>query len=163
MHGKVASIVRVEGRMQFKKEFVAARARWALLTLYQKFEHAVILLLTALIAVVVALAVWNLTLKILSSVLSSGFDPSDYAVFQVLFGMIFTVMIALEFRRSLLVLAERRRSIVQVRTVILIALLAIVRKLLILDSQRRVQSSCSGWLRRSWRSEACIGSSAIRI
>ena len=133
--------------MQFKKEFVAARARWALLTLYQKFEHAVILLLTALIAVVVALAVWNLTLKILSSVLSSGFDPSDYAVFQVLFGMIFTVMIALEFRRSLLVLAERRRSIVQVRTVILIALLAIVRKLLILDSQRRVQSSCSGWLR----------------
>src|SRR4030081_944972 len=35
----------MEGRMQFKKEFVAARARWALLTLYQKFEHAVILLL----------------------------------------------------------------------------------------------------------------------
>jgi len=34
---------------------------------------------------------------------------------------------------DVIVLAERRRSIVQVRTVILIALLAIVRKLLILD------------------------------
>jgi uncharacterized membrane protein (DUF373 family) len=119
--------------MPLKQEFIAARARWALLTMYQKFEHAVIILLTFLIAVVVALAVWNLTLTTLSIVLSTGFDPSDYAVFQVLFGMIFTVIIALEFRRSLLVLPERRRSIVQARTVVLIALLVIVRKLLILD------------------------------
>jgi uncharacterized membrane protein (DUF373 family) len=47
--------------------------------------------------------------------------------------MIFTVIIALEFKRSLLIVAERQNSIVQVRTVILLALLAIVRKLLILD------------------------------
>jgi len=49
------------------------------------------------------------------------------------FGMIFTVIIALEFKRSLLVVAERRKSIVQVRTVILLAMIAIVRKLIILD------------------------------
>lgn len=47
--------------------------------------------------------------------------------------LIFTVLIALEFKRSLLVLAERKEGIVQVRTVILIALLAIVRKLIIFD------------------------------
>jgi uncharacterized membrane protein (DUF373 family) len=47
--------------------------------------------------------------------------------------MIFTVIIALEFKRSLLVLAERHKSVVQVQAVILIALLAIVRKLIILD------------------------------
>ena len=47
--------------------------------------------------------------------------------------MIFSVIIALEFKRSLLVVAERRNSIVQVRTVILLAMLAIVRKLIILD------------------------------
>jgi len=47
--------------------------------------------------------------------------------------MIFTVIIALEFKRSLLVVAERRDSVVQVRSVILIALLAVVRKLIILD------------------------------
>ena len=46
--------------------------------------------------------------------------------------MIFTVIIALEFKRSLLVSAELAHSVVQVRTVILIAMLAIVRKLLIL-------------------------------
>jgi uncharacterized membrane protein (DUF373 family) len=110
-----------------------ARTRWNLLTLYQKFEHAIILILTGLISIVVALAVWNLVLKILVSITSNGFDPTDYAVFQALFGMIFTVIIALEFKRSLLVVAERRHGIVQVRTVILLALLAIVRKLIIID------------------------------
>ena len=120
--------------MPLKEEIAAGRQRWRLLSFYQKFEHAVILVLTALIAIVVALAVWNLVLKVLLSIISSGgFDPTDYTVFQALFGMIFTVIIALEFKRSLLVAAERQRSVVQVRTVVLIALLAIVRKLMIID------------------------------
>ena len=120
--------------MPLKEELAAERERWRPLTVYQKFEHAVILVLTALIAIVIAFALWNLTVKILFSIVSSGgFDPTDYSVFQALFGMIFTVIIALEFKRSLLVIAERRRGIVQVRTVVLIALLAIVRKLMIID------------------------------
>ena len=120
--------------MPLKEEIAAGRQRWGLLSFYQKFEHAVILVLTALIAVVVALAVWNLVLKVLLSIISSGgFDPTDYAVFQALFGMIFTVIIALEFKRSLLVVAERKETVVQVRAVILIAMLAIVRKLILLD------------------------------
>jgi uncharacterized membrane protein (DUF373 family) len=70
----------------------------------------------------------------LASIISSGgFDPTDYSVFQALFGMIFTVIIALEFKRSLLIVGERQHGIVQVRTVILIALLAIVRKLMLID------------------------------
>jgi uncharacterized membrane protein (DUF373 family) len=119
--------------MKMKEEFAAARSGWKLMTLYQRFEHAVILLLTALISIVVALAVWNLTIKVLASILTTGFDPTDYAVFQALFGMIFTVIIALEFKRSLLVVAERKHGVVQARTVILIALLAVVRKLIIID------------------------------
>ena len=120
--------------MPFKEEFAAQRQRWKLLTLYQKFEHAIILVLTGLIAIVIVFAVWNLALKVLLSIVSSGgFDPTDYTVFQALFGMIFTVIIALEFKRSLLVVADRRHSVVQVRTVLLIALLAVVRKLMIID------------------------------
>ncbi len=102
--------------------------------IYEKFEHAVILILTVLIAIVVVLAVWNLMVKLfLSILLSQSIDPTDYGVFQALFGMIFTVIIALEFKRSLLVVAERRQNVVQVRAVILLALLAVVRKLIILD------------------------------
>ena len=119
---------------QREKEAAGARGAWRLLTAYEKFEHAVIVILTGLIALIIALAVWNLALKILIGIVASrDFDPTDNAVFQALFGMIFTVIIALEFKRSLLVVARRHDSVVQVRTVVLIALLAIVRKLLILD------------------------------
>ena len=118
--------------MPLKKEFSDLRLSFEPLTLYQKFrrfrpdaDHA--------IAIIIALALWNLTLKILLSIWATNFDPTDYGVFQTVFGMIFTVIIALEFKRSLLVVAERRDSVVQVRSVILIALLAVVRKLIILD------------------------------
>ena len=60
-------------------------------------------------------------------------DPTDPTVFQAVFGMIFTVIIALEFKRALQIVTERRDTVVQVRAVILIAMLAIVRKLIILD------------------------------
>lgn len=117
-----------------KQDLAAARTQWGAFSFYQKFEHGVIMVLTGLIAVIVVFAVWNLMLKVVTAILlSGGLDPTEYSVFQTLFGMIFTIIIALEFKRSLLVVAERRNSIVQVRTVVLIGILAIVRKLLILD------------------------------
>jgi uncharacterized membrane protein (DUF373 family) len=93
-----------------------------------------VLFLTSLIAIVVVAAVWTLSLKILFGlVLAGSLDPSDFRVFQAVFGMIFTVIIALEFKKSLLVVAERREAVVQIRSVIVIALLAICRKVIILD------------------------------
>ena len=123
----------MEPMMRLKKEFSDLRLSFGPLTFYQKFEHICIMVLTALIAIIIVLAMWNLTLKILLSILSTNFDPTDYGVFQAVFGTIFTVIIALEFKRSLLVLAERSDSVVQVRAVVLIALLAVVRKLIIVD------------------------------
>src|SRR3954469_3392630 len=120
--------------MSIKQEFRDARESFRLLSLYQRFEHVVIMFLTALIAVIVIAAIWNLSLKILFGlVLSGSLDPSDYSAFQAVFGMIFTVIIALEFEKSLLVVAERRDSVVQIRSVVMIALLAICRKVIILD------------------------------
>jgi uncharacterized membrane protein (DUF373 family) len=119
--------------MAWKRELSAARERWNVLTFYEKFEHAVIVVLTGVIALIIVFALWSLVLKVVVSILQSSFDPTDYSVFQALFGMIFTVIIALEFKRSLLVVAERKQSIVQVRTVILLALLAVVRKIMIVD------------------------------
>src|SRR6266436_654202 len=43
------------------------------------------------------------------------------------------VVIAIQFKKSLLVVAERRDTIVQIRSVVMIALLAICRKVIILD------------------------------
>jgi uncharacterized membrane protein (DUF373 family) len=119
--------------MRWREQFAEARRRFDLLSFYGKFEQIVIFILTVFISVFVVFAVWNLALKVFQSIASSGLDPTDYTVFQSVFGAILTVIIALEFKRSLLVSTERQQSVVQVRTVILIALLAIVRKLLILD------------------------------
>src|SRR3981189_1192320 len=120
--------------MSIREELTEARDKLKVLSLYQRFEHIVIMILTALIAIIVVVAVWNLAVKIVFGlVLSGGLDPSDYAIFQAVFGMIFTVIIALEFKKSLLVIAERRDNVVQIRSVVLIALLAICRKVIILD------------------------------
>jgi uncharacterized membrane protein (DUF373 family) len=121
-----------EASMSIKEELRDATEKFRLLSLYQRFEHIIVLVLTA--SVIVVVAVWNLSLKILFGlVLSGSLDPSDYAIFQAVFGMIFTVIIALEFKKSLLVIAERRENVVQIRSVVTIALLAICRKVIILD------------------------------
>ncbi|WP_297858368.1 phosphate-starvation-inducible PsiE family protein [Elioraea sp.] len=101
---------------------------------YEKFEQVVVFLLTVLIALIVVAALWHLTkLVVTSLLLVDMFDPTDPAVFQTVFGAIFTVVIALEFKRSLLVVVKRRFGIVQVRAVVMIAMLAVVRKFIILD------------------------------
>jgi uncharacterized membrane protein (DUF373 family) len=120
--------------MSIRQELRDTKERFRLLSLYQRFEHIVVLFLTALIDVIVVAALWTLSLKILFGlVLSGSLDPSDYSAFQVVFGMILTVIIALEFKKSLLVVAERRDTVVQIRSVVMIALLAICRKVIILD------------------------------
>ena len=120
--------------MSIKQELRNSRAQFRTLSIYQRFEHIVITILTALIAVIVVVAVWHLILKVLFGlVLPGNIDPSDYAMFQAVFGMIFAVIIALEFKKSLLVVAERRQNVVQIRSVVMIALLAICRKVIILD------------------------------
>jgi uncharacterized membrane protein (DUF373 family) len=120
--------------MLIKDEIRAVRAAFTPLTFYERFEYVVILLLTALISIVVIAAVWTLSLKVLFElVLSGGVDPADYSAFQAVFGMIFTVIIALEFKKSLLVAARPGGGVVQIGAVVLIALLAICRKFIILD------------------------------
>ena len=120
--------------MGLRQELDTGRQRWRRLSVYLKFEHAVVLVLTILLSVIIVSAIWKLAIKILYSlVLSDTFDLTDLAAFQSVFGMVFTVIIALEFKRTLVLVTERTESVVQVRAVILIALLAIVRKLIILD------------------------------
>jgi uncharacterized membrane protein (DUF373 family) len=109
------------------------RAAWPTLTIYERFEQIVSLVLTVLISLVVLAALVNLTFRIVLLLLSGLIDPAEQTVFQALFGMILTVLIALEFNHSILSVLERKQSIIQVRTVVLVALLALVRKFIILD------------------------------
>jgi uncharacterized membrane protein (DUF373 family) len=92
----------------------------------------VVTILTFVIAVIVVLAAWQLLLHALKLVFTNtgNADPQE---FQSVFGMVLTVLIALEFKHTLLVVKHHRRAIVEVRAVVLIALLALVRRFIILD------------------------------
>jgi uncharacterized membrane protein (DUF373 family) len=126
--------------MALRDELRQTRLRWSTLGFYERLEQAVIYILTALIAIVVAVATLRLALVIFALVTANLIDPSDYAIFQAVFAMIFTVLIALEFKHSLLVVLHSRTSVVQLRSVILIALLALVRKFIIIDVRTAMPS-----------------------
>lgn len=119
--------------MDNRKPSGLTREQWSAMTLYEKFEQVIVFALSAIIAVIVVAALWALLREVVNRLVLGAFGTLDYATFQVVFGMIFTVVIALEFKRSLLVATERRLGILQVRTIVLIALLAIARKFIILD------------------------------
>jgi uncharacterized membrane protein (DUF373 family) len=85
------------------------------------------------IALIVALATWQLLLHTLNLVGGHLVNPADSQVFQALFGMVLTVLLALEFKHTLLVVRHQRHAIVQVTSVVLVALLALVRRFIILD------------------------------
>lgn len=109
------------------------RAAWPGLGLYERFEQVVCFVLTLTVAGVVVAAMAVLLIRVVGLLALGVVDPAEPRVFQAIFGMILTVLIALEFNHTLLGVLERRHSIVQVRTVVLIALLAIARKFVILD------------------------------
>lgn len=110
------------------------RLQWALMSAYERFEQVVVLALSLIIASVIIMALLQLCRRVLPLLIDGALDPLDHNVFQALFGSMFTVLIALEFKHSIVRPALRRDSIVQVRTVLLIALLALSRKFVILDS-----------------------------
>jgi uncharacterized membrane protein (DUF373 family) len=109
------------------------RTKWQTLSIYEKFEQTVVSVLTLVIAGIVTIATWQLLLHTLNLVESHLVNLADSQVFQSIFGMVLTVLIALEFKHTLLVVRHHRRAIVQVRAVVLIALLALVRRFIILD------------------------------
>jgi uncharacterized membrane protein (DUF373 family) len=114
-------------------EMAELRSKWQTLSIYEKFEQTVVSVLTLVIAGIVTIATWQLVLHTLQLLASHVVNLADSQVFQSIFGMVLTVLIALEFKHTLLVVRHHRRAIVQVRAVVLIALLALVRRFIILD------------------------------
>lgn len=109
------------------------RAQWRVMTFYEKFEQVVAMILSAVIAVIIVVALVQLIRVVFVLLVSDAFNPLDHRVFQSVFGMIMTLLIAMEFKHSIIRVALRQESIIQVKTVILIALIALARKVVILE------------------------------
>jgi hypothetical protein len=75
-------------------EFKGLRSKWQTLSLYERFEQTIVAALILVIALIVALTTWQLLLHTLRLVSSHVLNPGDPQVFQGLFGMVLTVLIA---------------------------------------------------------------------
>jgi uncharacterized membrane protein (DUF373 family) len=106
---------------------------WPSLTWYQRFESLVALMVTLVVSVVILVALYRLIVEVFSALLLDALNPLDHSVFQSVFGQILTLLIALEFNHTLQYMFTRAEDILQIRVVLLIALLAMARKFIVLD------------------------------
>lgn len=120
------------------------RVAWPVLNAYERFEQVMALVVTGLVAALAVVALAHLAWRVLLLILYGLVDPADQEVFQAVFGMVMTVLIALEFNHTILGALERRHGVVQLRTVVLIALLALVRKFIVLDAAHAAPGTILG-------------------
>ncbi len=113
--------------------FDTSMEEWRLLNFYQRFEQIVAVTVTIVISIVVTFALFGLIKEVFVGLVLSGFDPLEHRTFKTIFGMIMTVLIAMEFKHSIIKVAARKESIIKVKTVVMIALMALTRKMIILD------------------------------
>lgn len=106
---------------------------WSVMTFYERFEQIVLLILSFIISLVILFALVQLLINIYSILIIGILNPMSYKIFQVIFGMIMTLLITMEFKHSIIKLLERQSHIIQVKSIILLALLALARKFIIVN------------------------------
>ncbi len=106
---------------------------WSVMTFYERFEQIVLLILSFIISLVILFALVQLLVNVYSILMVGILNPVDYKIFQIIFGMIMTLLIAMEFKHSIIKVLERRSHIIQVKSIILLALLALARKFIIIN------------------------------
>jgi uncharacterized membrane protein (DUF373 family) len=120
---------------ELPRHWSAIRQHWPILTLYQRFETSLAYLLTFVIGAVIVVALGRLIVSVVHTLVLESLNPLEHSVFQQVFGEIMTLLIAMEFNHTLRYQISRELGVIQARVVILIALLALARKVVILDVQ----------------------------
>jgi uncharacterized membrane protein (DUF373 family) len=128
--------------MQLSERWSRSKTQWTVLTYYQRFESAVALVLTMVIALIILVALYRLCVGVVTALLFGAVNPLEHGVFQAIFGEIMTLLIALEFNHTLRYVVTKHQSIIQTKVVVLIALLAVARKFIILD----IRDATTGYL-----------------
>jgi uncharacterized membrane protein (DUF373 family) len=114
-------------------DWTEIRRDWPVLSVYQRFETFVAFVLTLVISAVILVALYRLIVSVIETLVLRSLNPLEHEVFQSVFGEILTVLIALEFNHTLQYVIARERGIIQAKVVILIAALALVRKIIVTD------------------------------
>ncbi len=107
--------------------------QWGTMTRYQRFESICALVMMGLVALVIIVAIVRVAYGVINGLVLGALNPLEHKVFQQVFGEIVTVMIALEFNHSLQFVAAGKKSILQVKLLLLIAILTVARTFIIMD------------------------------
>ena len=81
--------------------FQVLRDQLAIMSFYERFEQVVALVLSAVIAVIIVVSLFQLISIVFTLLVLDAFNPLDHKVFQSVFGMIMTLLIAMEFKHSI--------------------------------------------------------------
>ena len=109
------------------------RREWAVRSMYQRFEAAVAFLLTLMIGAVIVVALYRVIVSVIETLVLKSLNPLDHSVFQQVFGEIMTLLIALEFNHTVRCAVTGERGIIHTKMVVLIAELALARKIIVTD------------------------------
>jgi uncharacterized membrane protein (DUF373 family) len=108
------------------------RKGWAKRGPYEWFEQVALGSLIFVIALITLFAFCTAIAQLYADA-RLGANFVDKAVLQDTFGSILTVLILLEFNHSIFVALSQRTGAIQVRIIVLIAILVVVRKIMLLD------------------------------
>ena len=107
-------------------------AKWPKRAIFGQFERIALASVLVMLAVITIYAIVFAAIKLLGD-LSLGETFLDKAALQDTFGLILTIVILLEFNHSIYAALTQGSGAVQTRTVVLIAVLVIARKLMLKD------------------------------
>ncbi len=111
------------------------RKRWPILDFYERFEQIIALILSFFLGIVIITALWHLgiaTFRLLTNInQAASFRNTISAFFDNVLGL----LIAMEFNHTIFHTVTHRGQIVRVKTVVLIAILAISRQFIVLENE----------------------------
>jgi uncharacterized membrane protein (DUF373 family) len=115
------------------RDWSGIRRDWRHLTLHQRFEASMAFVLMFVIWAIVIVALYRLCVSVVETLVLRTLNPLEHDVFQQIFGQIMTLLIALEFNHTLQYAAAGERGVIQARIVLVIAQLALARKVIVAD------------------------------
>lgn len=109
------------------------QALWPEMTWFERFEYLIMLFVSVILAVIIFVALFRLVENVYLLLIEQITDNAEFKAFQTTFGMLLTLLIAFEFRNSINAILEGKGLLIQVKIVVLIAIIALARKFLVLD------------------------------
>lgn len=112
--------------------FAALKREWNELTSYERFEQVVSRAIMLLISIIIVYSIVLAAAELVKD-FALGLDFMEKELLQDVFGSILTILILLEFNHSIALALANKSGIIQARTVVLIAVLVVARKIILLD------------------------------